>query len=157
MKEILLYTLEYFKLLSSQDLVNFLVKDLILSAIITTVVLKVFEWMRLRRMAKDTVKFICRNNFPTRNALRGKHLVDRLLDIYNNGKPMPLVSRDVVYARLNFWRSVWNENVIDNILQAKKLVEIFEEQGVRKVRLSEDKFTDTVIRYLIKMADRGQI
>lgn len=32
---------------------------------------------------------------PTRNALKGKHLADRLFDIWNNGNPLPLRSRKV--------------------------------------------------------------
>lgn len=149
--------LQYFELFTLQEWVNFLVKDIAFSAIMATIILKLFEWMRLRKRATDTVKFLCKNNHPTRKALSGKHLADRLLDVYNDGKPLPLVSRKVVYEKGNFWRSIWNEDVIDNILQEKGLVEIFEEQGLKKVRLSEGEFIKTVIKYLVKMVKREEI
>lgn len=149
--------LQYFGFFSLQEWANFILKDLIFSAIIATGVLKVYEWIQNRRRANDIIKFLCEDNAPTRNSLKGKHLADRLLDIYNNGQPIPLVSRDEIYKRGSFWESCWNENVVDNMLRAKGLVEIFEEKGMRKVRLSEDKLTKIVIKYLVKLATNGQI
>jgi|SRR3989344_7088245 len=149
--------LQYFGLFSSQGWNNFILKDLVFSAIISFGVLKVYEWIQNRRYANNIIKFLRKQNTSTRNSLKGKHLADRFLDIYNNGKPMPLISRDEIYKRGSFWESCWNENIVDNILQAKGLVEIFEENGIRKVRLSEDKITKTVIKYLVKLANQGKI
>ena len=150
-------TLQYFGLYSLQEWVSFILKDLILSVIIATGVLKVYGWIQNRARAKDIIKFLRKDNVSTRNSLKGKHLADRLLDIYNNGKSMPLVSRDEIYKRGSFWESCWNENVVDNMLLVQGLVEMFEEKGIRKVKLSENKLTETIIKYLVKLANRGQI
>lgn len=149
--------LQYFGLVSSQEWANFILKDLLFSAIIATGVLKVYEWIQKWRRANDIIKFLRKNNAPTRNSLRGKYLANRFLDIYDNGRSTPLRSKDEIYKRGGFGEGCWTENVMDNVLQAKGLVEIFEEKGIRKVRLSEDELTKTVIKYLVKLATRGQI
>lgn len=91
---------------------------------------------------------------PTRNARKGKHLADRLLDIWNNDKPLPLVSRDIIYLVGN-WQGVWNESVIDKKLQEKGLVEIYQEGGKNHARLSNNLLTKSVIKRLNRLVEKG--
>lgn len=149
--------LQYFELSSLQQWLNFIFIGLILSTIIIACVSKFYKFIKKQIQAHKIVKFLITNNHSARNALIGKHLADRLLDIYNNGKPIPLVSRDEVYKRENFWKSTWSENVIDKILQGKGLVKIFERDGRRQVKLSENSLTNVVIKFLVKMVNENQI
>ncbi len=149
---------QYFELYSSKELINFIVKDILFSIIISAVVVEVYHRIQNLRRANNIVKFLLRDNISTRNMAKGKHLADRLLDIYDYGrKPTPLVSRDIIYKRSNFWESCWNKNVIDEILQAKGLVEIFWEKEVQKVRLAESRLTKTVIKCLAKLESQNKI
>lgn len=103
------------------------------------------------------VRQLLKETRPTRNALKGKHLADRLLDIWNNGKPLPLVSRDVVYSRGQFWHGVWLESVVDKKLQDKGLVEIYHDRGQSHVRLSNNLLTKLVITKLNKLVDNNRL
>lgn len=94
---------------------------------------------------------------PTRNALRGKHLADRLLDIWNNGQPFPLVSRDIIYSKGQFWHGVWFESVIDKKLQGKGLVEIYQDKEQNHVRISNNLLTKLVVKRLNRLVDSGRL
>ncbi len=94
---------------------------------------------------------------PTRNALKGKHLADRLFDIWNNGNPLPLRSRKVRYSKGQFWQGVWWESVIDQKIQERGLVEIFKKNGQPWVRLSENRLTKMVIRRLLSLIKKGYL
>jgi len=91
-----------------------------------------------------------------RRALKGKHMADRLLDIWNNGHPWPLVSIDVLYSKNNFWQGAWWDSTIDKKLEGQGLVERFQENQQMKVRLSENKLTKAVIKRLNKLVDKGE-
>jgi len=97
------------------------------------------------------VKELLKETKPTRSAMKGEHLADRLLDLWNNGDEKPLLSRDVVYGRGGFWEGVWLESVMDKKLSEKGLVKIYEEKGSFYVKLSKTNLTRFVIEKLAKL------
>ena len=150
------HLLIYFELDSFRNWALFFVKDLLFSAIVAAIAIWIKDLIVVRTKASKIVIFLLDKNHATREALKGRHLADRLLDIYNNGEPTPLLSGNQVYER-PFWSSVWNESTIDKMLEMRGLVEVYEERGQQYVRLIDDRTTKNVIRRLVKLVKQEKL
>lgn len=124
----------------------------------------IFLWITKKYLYRPSISYIqsffvvkklLKETRPTRNTLRGKHLADRLLDIWNNGKPMPLISRNILYSRGNFWQGVWSENIVDKKLQEMNLVDVYEDRGVSQVKLRGNWLAKFVIKRLNNLVKRN--
>lgn len=116
---------------------------------------KVWLWVYDYFRSIFVVRRILKQNRQTRNG-GGKYTADRMLDIWNNENPMPLVSRKgTIYMAAGRWKSVHWENVIDEILEKENLVVRYEEEGRWLVRLADNQLTKYVMKRLLRLVDKG--
>ena len=138
------------------ELIKWLLGGVVLSGIIYEVILrKVWNpiWAFMR--AGQVTKSILKQNRPTRNG-GGKYTADRMLDLWNNGQPLPLVSRHgVIYKAAGRWPSAHWENVIDGLLEKEGLVLRYEQEGRSLVKLTDSMLTRFVMSRLLRKVEQG--
>ena len=118
---------------------------------------KLWKFIRAYVKSIGVTRKILKSNRPTRNA-GGKYTADRLLDLWNNGDPMPLVSRKgTIYKAAGRWPSVHWENVIDEILVKEGLVVRYEEEGRWQAKFSNSLLQKFVLKRLLKMVEKGEL
>lgn len=140
------------------EALKWLIGSVIIGGLVYEVLMRKI-WMPVFAYFKaiSVTRRILKNNRPLRNG-GGKYTADRLLDLWNNGTPMSLVSRKgVIYKAAGRWPSVHWENVIDEILEKEGLVVTYEKENRSLVRLSETPLSRYVLTRLLSMVDRGEL
>lgn len=113
--------------------------------------------LHLRIKAFITTRRILENNRPTRNG-GGKYTADRMLDLWNNGAPTPLLSRrGVIYQAAGRRPSVHWESAIDELLQKENLVTRYEWEGRTLVKLNDSPLAKKVLRSLVRMVEKRML
>lgn len=146
--------LEYFNLDSICGWTNFIVKDLIITALISYFILKIWSWIKFKRKVGLMAEKLVKENNDVRGD-PGKHLADMFLGLYNaQNKAVPKV--EIGVGRY-FGKSRWSRMVMAEELDRLELTEIIKEMGKRFVKSRDDKLAREVYKKIKKMVKQRKI
>jgi len=135
----------------------------LLAEIIVGLILVPFVWKLIRWVyyyvwkARVIVDDLSLGNSPTSSCLRGIWARERFIHIYESQKPLnsdsnfPMGNNDLARGR-------FNNHVVDwDFLWKRGLVEIFEDDGVQKVRVKSGVLSDMVYQRMKKIQNKEYV